>query len=333
MSGKPQDNDMTSAKLMVEDDKEHLPLCVASAPFDDPSKADIVLRSSDNVDFYVFGCILAIASPEVFAPMLSLPQPVESPSADGVDKELPIVDVSETSSTLRPILELCYPLTAPLTFASFDHAKDVLHALHKYQILWPWDPIITPLMSHIREHPLRMYAVAVRLAFDDLAQLAAYTSLLHGDLYQYCVELDGISGTDFQRVVIYRKRAVAALSHFSARWLPTTVTPPGPGGSRWVWLTCRGCISHRRNCVNGPCKCGVAQWFTDYWRVIQETLRATPCAPALKQPVVVSATLALSGTVDCGTCKAAIAKDIPQYLELLEDELNKRISEIKLKEN
>ncbi|KAI9064030.1 hypothetical protein FKP32DRAFT_1531144, partial [Trametes sanguinea] len=43
------------------------------SPFDQPS-ADIVIRSSDSVDFHVHTQILAQASP-FFATMLSLPQP------------------------------------------------------------------------------------------------------------------------------------------------------------------------------------------------------------------------------------------------------------------
>ncbi|OSD05502.1 hypothetical protein PYCCODRAFT_1465386 [Trametes coccinea BRFM310] len=56
----------------------------ASPPFDQPS-ADIVLRSSDGVDFHVHSQILAQASP-FFATMFSLPQPLKrsacSPASD-----------------------------------------------------------------------------------------------------------------------------------------------------------------------------------------------------------------------------------------------------------
>ncbi|EIW75069.1 hypothetical protein CONPUDRAFT_66183, partial [Coniophora puteana RWD-64-598 SS2] len=45
----------------------------AKAPFDDP-EAEIILRSSDNVEFRVFKSFLAFSS-SIFRDMLSLPQP------------------------------------------------------------------------------------------------------------------------------------------------------------------------------------------------------------------------------------------------------------------
>ncbi|KAI0255963.1 hypothetical protein BJV78DRAFT_1113987, partial [Lactifluus subvellereus] len=43
-------------------------------PFDD-ADADIILRSSDQVNFHVYKVILSVASP-FFKDMFSLPQPV-----------------------------------------------------------------------------------------------------------------------------------------------------------------------------------------------------------------------------------------------------------------
>jgi hypothetical protein len=47
----------------------------ADSPFDPASHTpDVILRSSDNVDFYVMKTFLAFSSPDVFAPMFTLPQ-------------------------------------------------------------------------------------------------------------------------------------------------------------------------------------------------------------------------------------------------------------------
>src|SRR5882762_6419961 len=49
----------------------------AKPPFHDPTNADIILRSCDNHDFYVYKLILSLASP-VFKVMFGLPQPTQS---------------------------------------------------------------------------------------------------------------------------------------------------------------------------------------------------------------------------------------------------------------
>ncbi|OJT03115.1 hypothetical protein TRAPUB_6303 [Trametes pubescens] len=50
----------------------------ASAPFD-RDDADLILRSSDNIDFHVHRIILTLASP-VFAGMFTTPQPPDTNS-------------------------------------------------------------------------------------------------------------------------------------------------------------------------------------------------------------------------------------------------------------
>jgi len=80
----------------------------ADSPFDPASHTpDVILRSSDNVDFYVMKSFLAFSSPDVFGGMFTLPQAqLNIPSPSG----LHIVPVTEDSKTLRILLLYCYPL-------------------------------------------------------------------------------------------------------------------------------------------------------------------------------------------------------------------------------
>ena len=78
----------------------------ASYPFN-KANADIILRTSDHVDFHVYSQILMAAS-QFFERMLEVPQPP-------VDQQQlkygrPIIDVSETSKALDLLLRLCYPI-------------------------------------------------------------------------------------------------------------------------------------------------------------------------------------------------------------------------------
>jgi hypothetical protein len=73
-------------------------------PFD-ASDADLVIRSSDFVNFKVHKPVLAMASP-FFKDLLSLPQPPDSESVDG----LPVVQLSEDSELLSTLVSMLYSL-------------------------------------------------------------------------------------------------------------------------------------------------------------------------------------------------------------------------------
>ncbi|KAI6023597.1 hypothetical protein PISMIDRAFT_18795 [Pisolithus microcarpus 441] len=72
----------------------------ALPPFDH-AKADVILRSSDGVDFRVFELFLSLASP-FFETLFDLPQPSQAANADTeIEDGLPVFPVSEGSKTLH----------------------------------------------------------------------------------------------------------------------------------------------------------------------------------------------------------------------------------------
>ena len=75
-----------------------------SHDFSNSRTADIILRSGGPkaVEFRAHRAILSIASP-VFETMLSLPQP-------GIEKLIPVCDLSEDAKTLEVLLRLIYPV-------------------------------------------------------------------------------------------------------------------------------------------------------------------------------------------------------------------------------
>ena len=76
-------------------------------PFD-VSDTNLIIRSSDLVDFRVHKSVLAMASP-FFEDLLSLPQPSDSEIVDG----LPVVQFSESSELLNSLLSTLYPVRVP----------------------------------------------------------------------------------------------------------------------------------------------------------------------------------------------------------------------------
>jgi BTB/POZ domain len=73
----------------------------------DVSDTNLIIRSSDLVDFRVHKSVLAIASP-FFKDLLSLPQPSDSESVDG----LPVVQLPENSELLNSLISVLYPILA-----------------------------------------------------------------------------------------------------------------------------------------------------------------------------------------------------------------------------
>jgi BTB/POZ domain len=72
--------------------------------FDIPD-ANLIIRSSDSVDFRVHKPVLAMASP-VFKDLFSLPQPSDSES----DDDLPVVQLPEDSELLHSLVSIIYPV-------------------------------------------------------------------------------------------------------------------------------------------------------------------------------------------------------------------------------
>jgi BTB/POZ domain-containing protein len=94
----------------------------ATSPLEpsDLSDASLVIRSSDCVEFRVNKLVLAVASP-FFKDLLSLPQPADGESVDG----LPVVQLSEDSELLSTLVSMLYPLR-PVIPNSYDKVLSLL---------------------------------------------------------------------------------------------------------------------------------------------------------------------------------------------------------------
>ena len=92
---------------------------VAQSPFHEES-ADVILRSSNGVNFFAHKIILSLASP-IFSDMFSIPQP----STGGQEATRPIVDVTEDDLVLDSLLRYIYPVYNP-SFTDFNVLDGVL---------------------------------------------------------------------------------------------------------------------------------------------------------------------------------------------------------------
>ena len=105
-----------SALSVVQEEDHRLRINPATSPLEpsDTSDANLVIRSSDLVNFKVHKHVLAVASP-FFKHLLSLPQPPDSESVDG----LPVIQLPEDSWLLSTLVSMLYPL-CPVIPNSYD---------------------------------------------------------------------------------------------------------------------------------------------------------------------------------------------------------------------
>ena len=149
----------------------------ATSPFDNTLDGDLILRSSDLVDFRVVRAILRLASP-FFASMLevgqALPNASDGAQVDGdeIRDGCRVVPVSEDSETLGTLLRIIYPQENPV-LADFTRVADVLAAALKYDMVKATVLTSTKLRGFVPQDPVRVWAIAVRNRLETEARLAA----------------------------------------------------------------------------------------------------------------------------------------------------------------
>ncbi|KAF8502681.1 hypothetical protein F5888DRAFT_1800220 [Russula emetica] len=106
------------------------PICKAFSPptYSNMPDADIILRSSDLVDFHIHRSVLVASSP-FFRDMLSLPQPQN----DAVPEALPMVHLTEDAETLNSLISMLYPVAPEIPFHD-DDILTLLAAATKYDM-------------------------------------------------------------------------------------------------------------------------------------------------------------------------------------------------------
>lgn len=140
------------------------PTEIAPRPFD-RADADVILRSSDHIDFHVHRAKLSIAS-SFFNAMFSLPQTSDT------HLDVQVVDVTEDSSTMNAILRMCYPVV-DRSISSFAVLSSALRAALKYDMELAVELCKQSLRLWVHSQPLQVYAVACRVEDESIARLAA----------------------------------------------------------------------------------------------------------------------------------------------------------------
>ena len=192
------------------------PTCKTTSPpkYSDMPDADIVLRSSDLVDFRIHRSALVASSP-FFRDMFTLPQPQNEAASEA----LPLVHLSEDAETLNSLISTLYPVAPEIPF-HFDDIFTLLAAATKYDM----DAVQSFIRAEVSRKKLlsspltageafRMYAVAyskslipeiATAARATLGRLLTFDSL--GD------SLQSFEGGALRDLADFRERSIANFS-------------------------------------------------------------------------------------------------------------------------
>jgi hypothetical protein len=197
----------------------------AEKPFGASAKADIILRSSDRVDFFVSKAILAVASP-FFDGMFSLEQKEgKGCFLNDTKNGLPIVELAEDSATLYNLLRLIYPYGRyDVKPNDADVYGKVANAIQKYamdEVMERWKGLVASSEVMTKE-PLRIFAIAVHFGWLDVMREAALNTLSipFRDLFNdRCDDLGWITGADYHELFRWRFACQDAVETLLCGWL------------------------------------------------------------------------------------------------------------------
>jgi len=203
-------------------------------PLDVPD-ANLILRSSDLVDFRVHKSLLAMASP-FFKDLLSLPQPSDSEPVDG----LPVVQLPEDAELLRILVSMLYPV-CPVTPNSYDKVLYLLAACQKYDMVQVQSSIRAEVNRGSFPVPVgteafRAYAIASSKGLVPETEDAARRTLDYPMTFKCLGEgLRSFEGWALRDVAHFRKRCADNLVTCLESFLQ--VRAPGPSN---IWVGCPG---------------------------------------------------------------------------------------------
>ncbi|TCD67827.1 hypothetical protein EIP91_011889 [Steccherinum ochraceum] len=280
---------------------------VAGAPFDN-READVIIRTSNNVDFYVFKRILSEASP-VFYTTFTLPQ---APHAQNASTSYPqVVDVAEDDATWDTLLRVCYPTPNPVF--DLNTAKEVLEAGKKYDmevVVWYCRDGINRVVS---EDPLLCFNLAYCSGFEAEARAAAKASL-HQSLQDLLHTSSrrghyATSGPALTVLLLYHSKSQDAALNAINAW-STHRSSPAINGMDFVWYT-------------NP-------WAHEFMASVAASYQNTPVGGSrlIETSADMMDAFLCNGGKSCSRCIAYIRCHIPTFLEALREAVYQKQSEV-----
>jgi hypothetical protein len=275
------------------------------SPFDQPENADIILRSSDGVDFYVQRALLVLGS-KVFEIMFSLPQGSVAIPEEGCG--IPVVSMSDDRQTLHQLLLWCDPRCTP--GISLRDMQRMLQVADKYDMVAMTKHVFQVLMLAtplIEAESLKIYAIATRYGMEQLARKAAREVLrLALDEWRYVPELRDISGATLHHLQEYHCACANAAKEVATSFLSTQSLSTGE--------------SHKNE---------AGQWCPKAWWAGYMELATAELYKRPRGVIQGNAVKALANGVRCVGCQAGIYQACGRFSQMLAVKIEQKIDEVR----
>ncbi|PPQ64229.1 hypothetical protein CVT24_008605 [Panaeolus cyanescens] len=181
----------------------------ADPPFHSTARgADAILRSTDNVDFYVSSAFIAFSCPDFHDEMVDL--------VSRGNKSFPIIEIEASSTAVRFILRFMYPASGsppPDKVSDIKVASEVVQFSNRYGFQEPIDAIKVQWNDVVQADPYRALVQAHVFGWNDMKIRAiTETFRLRPDQIPFFSELSLLNGLDFREIVKRRATCCQALS-------------------------------------------------------------------------------------------------------------------------
>lgn len=284
---------------------------VAPPPFND-AHADVILRSSDHVDFQVYRIILTNAS-QVFRDMFAVPQPT-----GGRDAGAPIIEMAEDEASLDVMLRCCYPGLAP-TITSTAQAAQILRWTDKFGLYGIAERVGREFeeFGEIESKPVEAFALACQYRWRGVAVRAAKASLkLSADELieqQADAALSAITGKEYQVLFQYHRscRVVCRdLTRYTA-WIPRDIN----------------CFDKHAHTTCGDTKkigsLSFARWWCVYMQEMGHDFMQEGPATVHTMGCHLEAAIRGMGASSCGACKSVkMCLNFVKFAQWLQSEID-----------
>ncbi|TFK48579.1 hypothetical protein OE88DRAFT_543672 [Heliocybe sulcata] len=301
---------------------------LASAPFNRIS-SDLIFRTTDNIDFRVHKCILAIASPlhNDASEAESLGRTTDSKDGDDGAESRTVISVTEDSDVLDKLLRFVYPVASP-SLETLDELKPVLEAALKYQMEDATDLLRRRLASEtfLDREPLRVFAIARYHGFEEETRLAAMHACYKGLPGPNVRELSSISASATRALWELKDKAGGPASSVAVglAWLAESEEVD----RSWTFFSCNQCSADNSTVQLRDGNVQPRLWWRSYMNTMQQQLREKPCgATVTNASALMLAVQSVSGCNFCRTNGKGMA-DLQAFSRLLAARVDAAVMQI-----
>jgi hypothetical protein len=262
--------------------------------------------------------------------MFDLPSAAPEPSSplefDNQRDGLPVIQVTEASSTLNIVLRLCYPVENP-DLANLEDIRLFLEARRKYMIE-AFDQTIKDALTRLAESkPFAVFALASRYALEDVANDAAKRMLYFPQAEVLGGEsvLKDITAAQYHRLLQYRRDCVRrATTEPPIMWFNSLSSSfPSPPITS---VSCRTQF-HFFFVSSPPRSLWVPHWWTTYLHKALQLLKDRPRGGTVISPDLLEYFFDYTGI--CPDCQEEGKAALRKFSSALAQEVEKAIAQVR----